>query len=361
MSMTKNPKQPKTSRNNGSGTNFVRDPVKSTKKPSVAVVGVGMAGATAARTLANNNHRVKLFDKARGVGGRMAWRREGDYEFDHGAQYFSVHDPRFKNDIDAWSKTGSIKPWQPATATAKNGVISPNTTSSLFYVGTPGMNTVVKHLVSDLDVALGARVTSIDRIHDNHQWRITTEGGIETETYDKVIIAIPPAQAAILLSGTASSLTRIVEKIQLAPCWAVMLAFADPLPLAFDGLFFQNSPLSWAARNTSKPQRSNFECWVLHGAADWSRLHLEDDSSHVTKQLLKAFFQTTGLTPVRPLFAKAHRWRFALVENPLQRGYLWDPDLEIGCCGDWCQSARVEGAFISGKALAEHMLASAAS
>jgi predicted NAD/FAD-dependent oxidoreductase len=327
----------------------------------MAVVGIGMAGAVAARTLADNGCRVRLFDKARGVGGRMARRQEAGFEFDHGAQYFSVRDPDFEDSVASWLQTGLVNTWQPAMAVAKNGVLTPKEANSSFYVGTPGMNTVIKHLVSDLSVALGAQVVSIDKICNNQQWQITTEAGIESATYDGVIIAIPPAQAAALLNGTAAALSRVVENIRLAPCWAVMLAFAKPLPLTFDGLFFEDTLLTWAAHNTSKPQRPNPECWVLHGTADWSRLHMEDDPSQATEQLLTNFFQSTGLTPVQPLFAKAHRWRFARVENPLQEGYLWDPRLNIGCCGDWCQSARVEGAFLSGKALAKHILASAKS
>jgi predicted NAD/FAD-dependent oxidoreductase len=31
---------------------------------------------------------------------------------------------------------------------------------------------------------------------------------------------------------------------------------------------------------------------------------------------------------------------------------LFDPQLGIGACGDWCGGRRVEGAFLSGHALA---------
>ncbi len=65
------------------------------KNKKIAVIGAGMAGITIARKLAQNN-KVIIFDKARGIGGRMATRRIGDYHFDHGAQYFTAKNSDFK-------------------------------------------------------------------------------------------------------------------------------------------------------------------------------------------------------------------------------------------------------------------------
>ena len=53
----------------------------------VAVIGGGITGLTCARALADAGHAVTVFDKGRGVGGRLATRRTDDgLRFDHGAQ-----------------------------------------------------------------------------------------------------------------------------------------------------------------------------------------------------------------------------------------------------------------------------------
>ena len=56
--------------------------------------------------------------------------------------------------------------------------------------------------------------------------------------------------------------------------------------------------------------------------------------------------------------ARLHRWKFALAENPLEVDCLFDERLGLGVGGDWCVAARVEGAFLSGKALAQRVLTS---
>ena len=57
-------------------------------------------------------------------------------------------------------------------------------------------------------------------------------------------------------------------------------------------------------------------------------------------------------------WSQAHRWLYSLVDDPLDVGCLWNSDLGIGACGDWCNGARIDGAWLSGEALAGRVLAS---
>ena len=63
---------------------------------NIAIIGAGIAGITAARTLVQAGHHVHVFEKSRGAGGRMSTRDSNVGTFDHGAQYFTVRDPRFE-------------------------------------------------------------------------------------------------------------------------------------------------------------------------------------------------------------------------------------------------------------------------
>jgi predicted NAD/FAD-dependent oxidoreductase len=136
-----------------------------------------------------------------------------------------------------------------------------------------------------------------------------------------------------------------------------MLGFSQPLELPFDGAFVHDSALSWVARDSSKPGRHKFDCWVLHGAPGWSEAHGDDDPELVIAQLLDAFHQATAHSAARhPVFALAHRWRYALPALPLPEPCLFDSMLRVGVCGDWCAGPRVEGAWLSGEALAEQIV-----
>ena len=56
----------------------------------VIIVGAGIAGLIAARTLKDAGQPVLVLEKSYGVGGRMGTRRILDGVFDHGAQFFNA-------------------------------------------------------------------------------------------------------------------------------------------------------------------------------------------------------------------------------------------------------------------------------
>ncbi|MDA3948468.1 MAG: FAD-dependent oxidoreductase [Spirochaeta sp.] len=53
---------------------------------SIAIIGAGISGLTAARELKRNGCAVTVFERGRGPGGRAARRRADEWSFDHGAQ-----------------------------------------------------------------------------------------------------------------------------------------------------------------------------------------------------------------------------------------------------------------------------------
>ena len=54
--------------------------------------------------------------------------------------------------------------------------------------------------------------------------------------------------------------------------------------------------------------------------------------------------------------ATAHRWRYADTEPALTQGSWWDAQMRLGLCGDWLHGGKVEGAWLSGRALAQQVL-----
>ena len=136
-----------------------------------------------------------------------------------------------------------------------------------------------------------------------------------------------------------------------------MLGFDSPLDLPFDGSFVNESSLSWIAKNGSKPERENrHESWVLHASPQWSGREIDAEPDGVLRQLTDAFWQATNSDPQEANFATAHRWRYAIPPEPLVERSLFDAERRLGACGDWCSGPRVEGAFLSGAAVAGRVL-----
>jgi photolyase PhrII len=317
----------------------------------IGVIGAGVAGLACARALHDQGHEVVVFDKGRAPGGRISTRREEEARFDHGAQYFTVRDPRFGRFVRSWIERGVVARWRPRLAVARNGRVEPDPRpedAPPMLVGAPTMRAVAAHLAEDLAVRTGVRIAAIERSGD--RWRLRDDRAEVQFECDAMAIAVPPAQAADLLIDHPAMQGRI-ESASLAPCWACIVEFERDPGLEFDALRIEGGPLAWAAREASKPGRAPGHRWTLHAGPAWSREHLEDDRDAAGPALVEAFGALAGDLP-RAMRICAHRWRYALVERSVGAPCLYDTDLRLGLCGDWCLEARIEGAFLSGCALA---------
>ncbi len=308
----------------------------------IAVIGCGLAGLTAARALSDLGHSVHCFDKGRGVGGRTSVRRAEGFEFDHGAQYFTIRDQRLAGQLQSWLHAGIVAEWTGWIVDLHDGVPAARQPQKRF-VGVPGMTALAKHLASGLNITTQTR---IDRIEfASGSWHLTAEAG-EIGQFDRLILSIPAEQARTLLQHHPVGLSHF-QSVHMQPCWAVMCGFDRAIAADFDGAFVKNSPLSWIARNNSKPGRPAGEAWVLHASPEWSAAHLEDNSDAITEALTREFARQIGHSPA-PVFAAAHRWRYARSTEPLHSGAIVDESLKLTICGDWCAGDRVEGALLSG-------------
>ncbi len=75
------------------------------------VIGSGISGSTIANLL-NKKYSVDLYDKARGPGGRSSFKRLKDkIGFDHGTQYISPKNEKFKRFVNQLIKKKVLKKW----------------------------------------------------------------------------------------------------------------------------------------------------------------------------------------------------------------------------------------------------------
>ena len=305
----------------------------------IAIIGAGMAGLACGEQLAGQGHRIALFDKGRGPGGRMATRRMEEagetLQFDHGAQYFTARDPHFVRAVSQWEAQGVVARWPEAGADA--------------YVGTPGMNAPIRAMAAAQEVHFSVRIESFEPAPSG--WILQGDGAPQ-DSFDAVVMAVPAEQAAPLLQPHLPDFAAKAASVTSAPCWTMMASLAGTTE-ARDCLR-PGGVIGWAARNSAKPGRtaplSGGENWVVQATPDWSREHLELEAAHIIPLMLEALEQELGaLPPIRAV--AAHRWRYAMVPRNAA-GALWDSAAGIGACGDWLAGPRVENAYLSGTALA---------
>lgn len=298
----------------------------------VAVVGAGIAGAACAHVLRRAGIRVRVFDKGRGVGGRLATRRTEDWQWDHGVQSITASDPGFARWVEGLSDWSCDEP-------------------ELGKVGAPTQNQLVKGLLEDIPTQLATQVLEIFR-GEQGDWSIRTSPTSVHAGFDAVVLAIPAPQSRKLIDSPA--IFPELEHVRISPCWALMIATPVALQVP-KTLSAPHEHVAWLAADHTKPGRpESGGHYVLHASAAWSERNLEITPDQAKTQLIEYFQAITSAPQID--YAVAHRWRYALTATPLGDSCLFDESAFIGACGDWCLGARVEHGFLSGVALAERMV-----
>ena len=313
--------------------------------PRIAIIGAGATGISCAHSLQARGHQPVIFEKSRGLGGRLATRRTPDGDiFDHGAQYVTARSPAFRHLLHEAIQSGAAGHWRPALRDA------PSSAEDDWIVGTPAMNALIKPFALDLVIRYGTEISAIERSTSGWQLR---DSDHRAELFDILISTLPAPQAGRLFAGIPL-IAPAIEQVKVAPCWALMIAFQNPIDLGFDVQLSDTDDLAWIARDSSKPDRNAArDCWVVHASAAWSERHLELDREQAAGKLIEMLQRAFGCQLPDIAYAAAHRWRFARTITPLGKPYICNEDSTLYVGGDWCLGARVECAFDSGRAIAE--------
>ena len=314
--------------------------------PHVAVVGGGLAGLVAARTLRDHGLSVDVFDKGSCPGGRSCSRIGPGYQFDHAFSSMLVNDetdPRLLTFLDAWEEAGLLQRWDPQVVKLEGANPTPEPLDFGDYrlVGVPSSQAIPEFLVDSTLPPLDDRqarerselVSSgvqIDRIELREGQLGGTllagereRGGRSFGPYDRIVLACPPENVDRLLSGLPDEeLDLDAEQAdaalpsgghRMAPVWTVLLTLEHPLSAPGQNLAYRNHPVMCKATcEPDKPRRPADPRWVLHATPEWTRDHLEDDPKAVVEQMTAAFFDSIDAGRPAIAEARAHRWRFGL-------------------------------------------------
>jgi len=343
-----------------------------TNSMRVAVIGSGLAGAACAAGLQRAGVNVTLYEKSRNVGGRMATRRarwrdasgaEQSVAFDHGAQCFTSVRPRFKAVMARAITAGCASEWRPRVHAAWP------VEARRCLVATPTMPTLCGHLLAGATVHLNRTVRRLQRAADG-SWYVATDGMPLAGPFHHVALAIPPAQAAVLLVGHHDAWADALLAKRMEPCWTLM-AVTDDFDWPWDAAEPDRGPLASVLRNDRVPGRTTprgLALWTAHATAEWSAAHLEDEPQAVSDELQAALraqlpAMSSGSRPIRWHYANVHRWRYARPAVDCDDSFgsdasWWDESRGLGVSGDFLGGGGVEAAWHSGDELADCMAAS---
>ncbi|QQE64844.1 hypothetical protein GFS31_15270 [Leptolyngbya sp. BL0902] len=367
----------------------------------VIVVGAGISGITAAQRLAQAGCRVRVLDKSRGLGGRMATRRvtepQGDgptVAVDHGCRLIPWPSPPEESWLMPWIDQGLLQPWTPTEFTlgadgsvalraVQEGVAAP------YYSVSQGMSALAKAMATGLSIQRQSRVTQVwltaagwrvDWVNDAAGVAAGSDPEATTPLEARaLVLALPAAQVIpILRAATArnaelTSFWAAAAAVTFDPVITVMAGYDSAIRADLSGVPANESTaagwmvwgdghpvLRWVVLDSSKRPHPPYPVVVAHSTAAFAEAHFDAaDLPSVGQEILAAAAASLGHWLAQPTWMQVHRWRYGLVKQAHPANVLYTEAVPtLAGCGDWCGGVGLNEAVISGEAAAQRILES---
>lgn len=308
----------------------------------VIVVGAGIAGLACARVLADAGLAVTVLDRGHRVGGRMASKTVGGRLVDTGASYFTAGDPDFTALAEDWRDRGLAREWTDTFTVLGDGPAEAKT-GPMRWGAPRGLRSLMEDLATGLSVERA-------EVHTVAEGRSLAVDGRPAQA---VVLAMPDPQARRLLA--ADSPTRTVVDRDYAPTLALVASWPKRIWAAdFHGAFVSgDDAVAWIADDGHR-RGDGAAVLVAHSTVELAPQHLDRPEQATGPMLDNVLRLLSVSTP--PASTLMHRWSYAQPANPRgQDHYLGENG--VGVCGDgWAAKPRVEGAWLSGRALAHSLV-----
>lgn len=293
----------------------------------VVVVGAGIAGLSCAKALAEGGARVRVAERGRVVGGRLASRRYDDRYADIGAAYLVADDPGFTSQVTSWRERGLARPWTDTLRVYPGGTPS---SGPMRWAAPGGLRSLAADLAENLDVRLS---TPLDSVPGDA---------------DAVVLAMPGPQALRL--NPPPGIAAAAKAQTWHPVIAAVLTYPSRQWGELHGAFVNEHPVLATVCDDGDRRGDGAPVLVAHSTGELAAKHL-DDPEAAGPILAAAVGELLGLSEIPTV--RVHRWTFAQ-PDPVDAAYVVDG--QVWLCGDAFGRPRVQTAWHSGRAVAHALL-----
>lgn len=321
----------------------------------VAIIGAGLAGLGCARALAGEGCDVTVFEKSRGVGGRVASRRIAGAILDHGTPDLVLDGDLGRELLAAYGGPDVFAVDRPCGRISRGVFTAEAPRHSVGYAG--GLTQIAKRMADGLDVRLGTRIASLRRVDATIE--LGDDRGGSQGVADAVVVSAPAPQAAELLEQSHENGARVtrLRGVSYDPAVVVLagLRLEDP------GWWLAEppaGPIASIAIETAKARTAidGVIPVVARLTTDVSATLLDGDDDAVRATALPALAEALAIHEDAVAWSDVKRWRFSRPNRAVSFADANPPGTRVIVCGDVTAPGGLVGVYASGLAAASRVL-----
>jgi len=293
-----------------------------------------MSGIACALSL-YKNFDVQIYEKSRGMGGRLCAKRLPQGVFHFGAQFCTANTTAFHNflnDSNAINFLGSSFDLDTGS----------NIETKNYFVGGDGMHSLLKKYDEVLNIHYNHKAIDLDE-----KRKLISFNSGQKISYDILISSLPLPQAREIFQ------TEIEHDAIFSPCLSVGMSINGNHFYEHNAYKNINKDVAWLGSSCFYNSK-NKETWVLQFSPKAS-LAMMDNSDFTIQASAENSLKNIVNGDYEIIHSGIFRWKYALCNRSnLKNKFTFISD-DSFAIGDWNISPRVESAYISGSALGEYI------
>ena len=310
------------------------------------ILGSGISGSTIA-SLLNKKYSTEIIDKANGIGGRSSNKKiNKSVSFDHGLQYFSPENPKFKKYLEKLTKKKILKLW--------NGnhidFTFKNKSNSQKIIGVRGNNDLNKYLIKKIKKKFNQEITNIK--FKNTYWEISSKSKIFNAK--NIIITFPFEQTKKLAKKYLDN-SFLKLKVKMIPNITLMLKQNSKKKVPISSIKLNNRIIAWIANENSKKRFFNKKnYWTIQTSESYSYKIInlyKRKKKFYSNQIVKEISKILNLSSKSFEVYRIHGWKYSFNKISSGMDCYWNKKLGLGLCGDWFIGPKAESAWLSAYSL----------
>ena len=308
------------------------------------IIGSGISGATIANLL-SKKHKVILFDKARGPGGRSSFKRiKGKIGFDHGTQYFSPKTKEFKKFTKLLINKKILKIWDGNHVFLNSK--KKEDKKHVKIIGKNGNNDICKHLLKKINCNYQSELKKI--FYKNKLWHLSFANG-KFRSFKSIILTCPFPQTKKLSKNFIND-SFLNKSVKMDANITTMIVIKKNKN-SNSSYLFEDTILGWAGNENSKKRfKSKYDLWTLQSTFAWANKMINRNKNNKKKNskiMIDKFFQLSKIKKTKVNNIYNHGWKYSSNSKKLRIKSYWDPKKNLGICADWFVGPRLESGWIS--------------
>jgi renalase len=305
---------------------------------TVIVVGAGIAGLACARELTDAGVPVRVLERGRVVGGRLAGGIFDGRYADVGAGYLTADDPGFRGRLDSWRISGLARPWTDTFDVYAGAERRGTSTGPMRWAAPGGLRSLAEDLARELDVTPE---------HEVRRVGLADGPVVDGTAADAVVLAMPGPQALRVLGGELGVLRAVAGAQRWSPVLAAVLRYPERSWRDFHAAFVNAAPVLEKVFDDGDRRGDLAPVLVAHSTAEFARRNPEGAAA----EMAAAVSELLGVPAGR---AHLHRWTYAQPE-PGDPPFAGQDGVYLA--GDAFGRPRVQTAWSSGRAVARAIIA----